>query len=68
MSAPVAELRADEGTSPLLEIRDLKKHFPIYKGVFSRVAGQVYAVDGQLVQHVRAAQDSVDPGMGEGNQ
>ncbi len=46
MSAPVAELRADEGTSPLLEIRDLKKHFPIYKGVFSRVAGQVYAVDG----------------------
>ena len=24
----------------------LKKHFPIYKGVFSRVSGQVYAVDG----------------------
>jgi oligopeptide/dipeptide ABC transporter ATP-binding protein len=32
--------------TPLLEIRDLKKHFPIYKGVFSRLAGQVYAVDG----------------------
>ena len=31
---------------PLLEVRDLKKHFPIYKGVFSQVAGQVYAVDG----------------------
>jgi oligopeptide/dipeptide ABC transporter ATP-binding protein len=30
----------------LLEIRDLKKHFPIYAGLFSRVAGQVYAVDG----------------------
>jgi oligopeptide/dipeptide ABC transporter ATP-binding protein len=31
---------------PLLEVRDLKKHFPIYKGVFSRAAGQVRAVDG----------------------
>jgi oligopeptide/dipeptide ABC transporter ATP-binding protein len=31
---------------PLLEVRDLKKHFPIHKGVFSRVAGWVYAVDG----------------------
>jgi oligopeptide/dipeptide ABC transporter ATP-binding protein len=33
-------------TSPLLEVRDLKKHFPITKGVFSRAAGQVRAVDG----------------------
>src|ERR1700757_3521686 len=32
--------------SPLLEVRDLKKHFPIYKGILSRVAGQVRAVDG----------------------
>ena len=32
--------------APLLEAHDVKKHFPIYKGVFSRVAGQVYAVDG----------------------
>jgi oligopeptide/dipeptide ABC transporter ATP-binding protein len=32
--------------SPLLEVRDLKKHFPIRKGVFSRVSGHVYAVDG----------------------
>jgi peptide/nickel transport system ATP-binding protein/oligopeptide transport system ATP-binding protein len=31
---------------PLLEVRGLKKHFPIYSGVFSRVSGQVYAVDG----------------------
>ena len=30
----------------LLEVRNLKKHFPIHKGVFSRVSGQVYAVDG----------------------
>ena len=32
--------------APLLDVRGLKKHFPIYKGVFSRVGGQVYAVDG----------------------
>lgn len=31
---------------PLLEVTDLKTHFPIRKGVFSRVSGQVYAVDG----------------------
>jgi oligopeptide/dipeptide ABC transporter ATP-binding protein len=31
---------------PLLEVTDLKKHFPIYRGVFSKVSGQVYAVDG----------------------
>jgi len=27
-------------------VHGLKKHFPIHKGVFSRVSGQVYAVDG----------------------
>ena len=32
--------------SALLEVEGLKKHFPIYKGVFSRVSGHVYAVDG----------------------
>ena len=31
---------------PLLEVRGLKKHFPIHQGLFSRVSGQVYAVDG----------------------
>ncbi len=30
----------------LLEVRDLKVHFPIKKGLFSRTAGFVYAVDG----------------------
>jgi peptide/nickel transport system ATP-binding protein/oligopeptide transport system ATP-binding protein len=30
----------------LLEVEGLKKHFPIFKGVFSRVQGHVYAVDG----------------------
>jgi peptide/nickel transport system ATP-binding protein/oligopeptide transport system ATP-binding protein len=32
--------------SPLLEVCGLKKHFPINKGLFSRVSGYVYAVDG----------------------
>lgn len=30
----------------LLDVRDLKKHFPIRRGVFSRTVGQVRAVDG----------------------
>ncbi len=34
------------GAPALLEVADLKKHFPIHKGVFSRVAGHVHAVDG----------------------
>ena len=41
-----SERRADGSDRPLLEVRELKKHFPIIKGVFSRVSGQVYAVDG----------------------
>ncbi len=32
--------------SPILEVNDLKVHFPIKKGIFSRTAGYVYAVDG----------------------
>ncbi len=31
---------------PLLEVRDLKKHFPIQAGVFKRTVGWVKAVDG----------------------
>ncbi len=31
---------------PLLEVRDLKKHFPIRHGTFGKVSGQVRAVDG----------------------
>src|SRR5664280_2460851 len=30
----------------LLEVRDLKKHFPIRTGVLKRTTGHVYAVDG----------------------
>jgi oligopeptide/dipeptide ABC transporter ATP-binding protein len=31
---------------PLLEVIGLKKHFPVRKGLLSRIVGQVYAVDG----------------------
>jgi len=31
---------------PLIEVRNLKKHYPIQKGLFSRAHGQVRAVDG----------------------
>ena len=31
---------------PLLEVRDLTKHFPIRRGLFSRTVGHVRAVDG----------------------
>ena len=30
----------------LLEVRNLRKHFPITKGIFSKVVGYVHAVDG----------------------
>jgi peptide/nickel transport system ATP-binding protein len=35
-----------EGQIPLLQVQALKKHFPIVKGFFNKVVGQVKAVDG----------------------
>lgn len=35
-----------EAASPLLQVRGLKKYFPIRKGLLARVVGQVRAVDG----------------------
>ena len=32
--------------SAVLEVRDLKKHFPIRKGLLQRAGGTVFAVDG----------------------
>src|SRR3990170_3993845 len=31
---------------PVLEVKDLKKHFPVRKGLLRRTVGHVYAVDG----------------------
>ena len=36
--------------TPLLEVRDLKMHFQMRQGVFSRNAGHLYAVDGLSLQ------------------
>ena len=38
--------RSPDATRPLLAVRDLAKHFPVKRGVFGRVTGQVRAVDG----------------------
>ena len=32
--------------TPVIEVTDLKKHFPVKKGLLRRTVGQVYAVDG----------------------
>ena len=37
---------AGHNSPPVLEVVDLKKHFPVKKGVLRRTVGQVYAVDG----------------------
>ena len=43
----MSELPVASAEAPLLELRDLKVHFPIVSGiVFDRVVGQVKAVDG----------------------
>jgi peptide/nickel transport system ATP-binding protein len=39
----------------LLQVDDLKVHFPIHRGVFRRVAGHVYAVDGISLQIPRGS-------------
>ena len=47
-SAPGAASRngASAAERPILQVTDLKKHFPIFQGLFSKIAGHVYAVDG----------------------
>lgn len=43
MSSPV---KVNESGVPLLEVQDLRKHFPIRRGLLRRTVGQVRAVDG----------------------
>ncbi|HEX6978968.1 MAG TPA: dipeptide ABC transporter ATP-binding protein [Alphaproteobacteria bacterium] len=40
--APAAAAR----TQPLLQVVDLRKYYPVRRGLFSRISGHVYAVDG----------------------
>lgn len=44
------ESRPDTAAKPLLEVNDLKVHFPIRKGIFKRVIGHVRAVDGVSIR------------------
>ena len=37
---------ADEAESPLIRVKELKVHFPIRRGIFSRISQYVEAVDG----------------------
>jgi peptide/nickel transport system ATP-binding protein/oligopeptide transport system ATP-binding protein len=46
MSSPLPPSGAGPGPVPLVEVQDLKKQFPIVRGLFSRVSGRVHAVDG----------------------
>ncbi|HZS82480.1 MAG TPA: dipeptide ABC transporter ATP-binding protein [Stellaceae bacterium] len=41
-----AASRGNGGGAPLLEVEELKKHYPIRKGLLSTVVGHVLAVDG----------------------
>ncbi len=45
MTAPAQDAAVPD-TGPLLDVDGLKKYFPIRKGLLSRTAGHVYAVDG----------------------
>jgi oligopeptide transport system ATP-binding protein len=43
---PLTDPAAAPAVQPLLEVRDLVKHFPVRGGVFKREIGRVHAVDG----------------------
>jgi peptide/nickel transport system ATP-binding protein len=57
MPSPVAVSPASPKAAalaePLLQVQDLKVHFPIRKGVFKRTVGHVKAVDGVSLQLAR---------------
>jgi oligopeptide/dipeptide ABC transporter ATP-binding protein len=42
----VSSERADAGVTHVINVRDVKKHFPVREGVLQRVGGHVRAVDG----------------------
>jgi peptide/nickel transport system ATP-binding protein/oligopeptide transport system ATP-binding protein len=45
----------ENATAPLIEVRNLKKHFPVQRGLFGGGRGQVHAVDG-VSFHVAAGE------------
>jgi oligopeptide/dipeptide ABC transporter ATP-binding protein len=46
MPDAVMHLEPAHAPQPVLDVRDLKKHFPVRKGVLRTTVGHVYAVDG----------------------
>ncbi len=46
MAVEEQEERSPAGDAPVLDVRDLKMHFPLRAGLLKRVANYVYAVDG----------------------
>jgi oligopeptide/dipeptide ABC transporter ATP-binding protein len=46
MPDAVITVQPARAPAPVLEVRDLKKHFPVRKGVLRKTVGHVYAVDG----------------------
>jgi len=44
--AAQAEAGVRDANAPILDVRGLKMHFPLRKGLLKRIAGYVYAVDG----------------------
>ena len=50
-----ARMRRCGRRPPVLEVTDLKKHFPVKKGLLRRTAGHVYAVDGVQLHDRRRA-------------
>jgi oligopeptide/dipeptide ABC transporter ATP-binding protein len=46
INRPVTTAGSGHNRPPVLEAIDLKKHFPVKKGILRRTVGQVYAVDG----------------------
>jgi oligopeptide transport system ATP-binding protein len=46
MSAATGRRPIDRAAPPLVSVHDLKVHFPVRKGTFGRVTGNVQAVDG----------------------
>ena len=46
MPEALTETRDSNHSDPILEVKDLKKYFPIRGGILSRIIGQVLAVDG----------------------
>ncbi len=46
VTGPLAGTHMVSANPPVIEVKDLKKHFPVKKGLLRRTVGQVYAVDG----------------------